>query len=105
MDNNSTRISEAIAYIQENVSSATLYEQLSEELIELAHACLKYARILRGESPSPVEKGEALKSISEEYTDVSLMMDITEVFILEDQYIYEKKLKRFYERLMEGDNQ
>lgn len=46
------------------------YEQLAEECNELAKAALKYARILRGENPTPVTRTEAMEAISEEWSDV-----------------------------------
>lgn len=51
-------------------SLAATYEQLAEECAELGKAALKYARILRGENPTPVTKADALESINEEWSDV-----------------------------------
>ena len=40
--------------ILEHVGEAAVLEQTAEECAELAHACLKMARKLRGENPTPV---------------------------------------------------
>ena len=42
---------------KEEIGTAATYEMLAEECSELAQACLKYARILRGEdiSTMPIE--------------------------------------------------
>lgn len=61
-----------IKQIRESVPEAALYEQLAEECTELAQACLKKARKLRGESYTPRTMEEIDASIEEEYTDVRL---------------------------------
>lgn len=61
------------------ITQASLYEQLAEECTELAHASLKAARILRGESPTPVRLADALKNVDSEFHDlitVSCIMDM-----------------------------
>jgi len=56
--------------IYESVKVAARYEQLAEECVELAHAALKTARIIRGENPTPRALPETLAKVKEEYTDV-----------------------------------
>ena len=53
---------------------ATL-EQTAEECAELAHACLKEARRLRGENPTPKTTPECWLAISEELTDVQICIE------------------------------
>ena len=48
------------AEIAKKLTKAAVLEQMSEEAAELAQAALKYARILRGENPTPVTEREAM---------------------------------------------
>ena len=75
-----------------------LYEQLAEEAVELAHAALKMARIMRDESPTPVTEEEARQKLVEEYTDVVLMADFSHVFT--DKSVYVSKLSRWTDRII-----
>lgn len=84
--------------IKEELSEAALYEQLAEECIELSHACLKKARKLRGENPTPLQEDEIDHNIVEEYTDVQLVSKLLGIGI--DQGLYCKKFDRWYDRLM-----
>lgn len=47
-------------------------ELLAEEAVELAHAALKLARVLRGENPTPVSYLDAAAQFAEELGDVRL---------------------------------
>ena len=59
--------------IYDVIGLAATLEQLAEECCEAAHASLKLARILRGDSPTPVTKKEAIEKLTEEMADVSLV--------------------------------
>nr|DAH43845.1 MAG TPA: hypothetical protein [Caudoviricetes sp.] len=72
---------------------------LAEECSELAQACLKYARILRGENPTPKTQTEVLNNIIEEYTDVRLVA--SDLGIIYDNNIVRHKLLRFEGRINE----
>ena len=61
-----------ILLIREIIGEAAVYEQLAEECSELAKEVLKMSRSLRDENPTPVTKEEALRNMSEEFTDVYL---------------------------------
>lgn len=78
---------------------ATL-EQTAEECAELAHACLKEARRLRGENPTPCTAEECKKSIEEEMADVALCLDLLDDsdYTL-DPIIAKAKLDRWHQRL------
>lgn len=52
--------------IAEKLPVPALLEQLAEEAAELAQAALKYARILRGENPTPVNVYKAHANLIEE---------------------------------------
>ena len=79
------------------LSEAALYEQLAEECVELAHACQKKARKLRGENPTPLEMSEIDDNISEEFTDVSLVSKILDINA--DVRTYWDKYDRWCRRL------
>lgn len=78
---------------KEEIGTAATYEMLAEECSELAQACLKYARILRGENPTPKTQVEVLNNIIEEYTDVRLVA--SDLGIIYDNNIVKHKLLRF----------
>lgn len=88
--------------IKESLSEAALCEQLAEECSELAHATLKFARILRGENPTPITKRKALGDIQEEIVDVLVCLDVLgfrdDVF---EEWAKNKKLERWVDRLEE----
>lgn len=84
-------------FVKEELSEASLYEQLAEECVELAHACLKKARLLRGENPTPLTINDIDGMILEEHTDVFLVSDLLRLGI--DIDIYKSKMQRWAERL------
>ena len=83
--------------IRDRLSEAALYEGLAEEATELAKEALKVARILRGESPTPVTLGEACSNVREEYTDVELYAAIVGLSVNFEQMM--RKSERWVERL------
>ncbi|MBO5629446.1 MAG: hypothetical protein J5965_10275 [Aeriscardovia sp.] len=83
--------------IKEQLSEAALYEQLAEECVELAQACQKKARKLRGENPTPMEMDEIDCNIEEEFTDVSLVSGLLDIHI--DLHMYWDKYDRWCRRL------
>lgn len=80
-----------------NINKAALLELLAEEASELTHAALKYARILRGENPTPVTEDQAYDNIIEEFTDV--MLCSKQLGIEADDDIMARKIKRWNDRL------
>lgn len=74
-----------------------LYEQLAEECVELAHASLKMARIIRGENPTPANMNDVLNNIAEELNDVQTVADVLGMDI--DYDAMQSKLERWYKRL------
>lgn len=56
-------------YIIDKIGKAAMYEQAAEEATEYAKACLKMARIIREENPTPVSYSEAQDNLVEEWTD------------------------------------
>ena len=60
--------------IIDRIGKPALLEQTAEECTELAHACLKEARRLRGENPTPCTEEERKAAIMEEIADVSICL-------------------------------
>ncbi len=84
----------------ENIGEAAMYEQLAEECVELAHACLKKARKLRGENPTPMEIEKIDENVIEEYTDVRLVSSLLAIDV--DLPLYREKFDRWWERLIDN---
>lgn len=59
----------------ESIGEPAMLEQLAEECAELAHACLKLARIERGDNPTPASEPEYAETIIEEMADVQICVD------------------------------
>ena len=76
---------------------AFVYEQLAEEATELAHAALKYARILRNENPTPILKADGYNHMVEEFTDVTLCAKLLQ--LQPDEDLMELKQRRWISRL------
>lgn len=70
---------DSLTYIISHSSEASLYEQLAEEAVELAHAAQKIARYLRGEQPLAddfdLEKTKTRSDISHANLTSSLMKE------------------------------
>ena len=83
--------------IVDKIGLAAMYEQLAEEATELAHAALKYARIIRGENPTPIPEKAAAFAVIEELSDVELVSGTMGVFA--DLTLMDEKRQRWCERL------
>lgn len=93
--------------IADNIGIPALLEQTAEECCELAQACLKMARKLRDENPTPKSIEDIRDNLVEEIADVELCMDelvaiygLVSVCEIED--IKEEKHKRWQKRLNIG---
>lgn len=84
--------------ILECIGPAAMLEQMAEEAAELSKACLKLARVIRGENPTPVTKNQAVDSVIEEYTDV--MQCALELDLVADKNQIREKKMRFFRRWM-----
>lgn len=89
-----------------DLSRPALLEQAAEECTELAKACLKLARIYRGENPTPVTEVKAIDNLEEETADVFLSMAaLNEVgYCVSYDDLYDRmvvKLNRWNKRLEE----
>ena len=85
--------------IIEYIGRPAMLEQTAEECAELAHACLKLARILRGENPTPADFETVTNNLTEEWTDLTICA--TELKLMADEDIIKRKLGRFNKRLEE----
>ena len=87
--------------IQMMVGEPALYEGMAEEAIELAHAALKTARILRGENPTPADEETTRRALIEECTDLMFYLNVLDVSL--DYKVYRIKKRRMEERIGEAD--
>lgn len=93
-------------YVTDYISKEALLEQTAEEAAELAQACLKMARKLRDENPTPKTMDEIIVDLNEEMADVMICMDaIVESGIISNESIdsvavekYERWTKRLQEK-------
>jgi len=94
--------------IIDSIGLPAVLEQLAEECSELAQASLKYARLLRGENPTPKTEEECRDALVEEMADVQLMIDLlTMSGIIGDAEVRTrmgKKMLRWLDR-MEAQNE
>ena len=89
--------------IVDRIGNPALLEQTAEECTELAHACLKEARRLRGENPTPKTTPECWLAISEELIDLQLCMELLEgAGYGADPAIADIKRQRMVQRLDEA---
>ena len=58
--------------LHEIIGTPAMLEQTAEECIEMAHACLKLARYMRGENKVYKTIEEMYSNLSEEIADVSI---------------------------------
>lgn len=86
--------------IRKEIGTAACLEQLAEEASEFAQAALKYARILRGENPTPVSLDEAAKKLIEEYTDLAVCTARVSDICYLDYRMYSDKYHRWQERII-----
>ena len=89
--------------IIDSIGLPAVLEQLAEECAELAQASLKYARLLRGDNPTPKTKEQCIDDLTEEIADVLLCINILYYSEIIDEYhivdIMNSKLARWKERL------
>lgn len=90
--------------ICDELSKPAILEQCAEECAELNQACLKMARKLRGENPTPKTIEKITDNLEEEIADVTLCMSVIvdsglvsmdriKSIIFEKQDRWEKRIK------------
>ena len=91
-----------IEYIREKLTTEELLAQLAEEATELAHAALKYRRVLDGTNPTPATAEDAMANLQEEIADVRLVLELLYLTGKPEQTaIMAHKLARWAGRLAE----
>lgn len=88
---------EDIEYIRKTLPRQVLFLQMAEEAAELSAACSKVARILDGQNPAGKTLPEAVLSVMEEFTDVTLAAEAVQVEAMGE--IRDRKLARWVDRL------
>ena len=63
-----------LSMLHEIIGTPAMLEQTAEECVEMAHACLKLARHMRGENKVHKTIDEMYSNLSEEIADVSICM-------------------------------
>lgn len=95
--------------LQEVIGTPAMLEQTAEECVELAHACMKLARYLRGENKVYKTKEEIYSNLSEEIADVYICIDeLLEAGVISQESIDSNimtKLERMRKRLEEDGNE
>ena len=90
--------------IVDHIGVPALLEQTAEDCCELAQACLKMARKLRDENPTPKSIEDIRDNLVEEMADVALCCNELIVDYREINDVFEYKKKRWYERLEQHVN-
>lgn len=90
-------------FIKREVPEAARYELLAEECVELAHACLKKARLLRDENPTPLSMNDVDCMVMEEYADVVVCSSMLGLNV--DVGDYWAKIDRWAERIFDANKQ
>ena len=90
--------------IVEHIGVPALLEQTAEECCELAQACLKMARKIRDENPTPKSIEDIRDGLVEEAADVELCLELLEfetklLSYIEVDRIMEEKKARWVNRL------
>lgn len=95
-------------HIVDYIGKAALLEQTAEEASELSQACLKMARKIRGENPTPKDTNDILENLNEEIADVSACCnELVDGGIASYDSIGGitiRKYKRWYERVKNEEN-
>ena len=89
--------------ILDHVGEPAVLEQTAEECAELAHACLKMSRNIRGENPTPAAEDVISEQIHEELADlmtcVDVLINIPWINTKKVQEIQIRKARRWGERI------
>lgn len=93
----------------EQIGLPAALEGCAEECVELAHVCLKMARNLRKENPTPIPLEEIRDNLAEEIADVIFMVDalVDNAVVNEEEIdkVYRYKESRCRERIKKKLNQ
>lgn len=79
------------------IGEPATWEHLASEAMELGHAALRIAQIMRGEDPTDVSFDHAMNDAIEEFTDLLNFTD--EVGLKPSPRIAREKMDRFWRRV------
>ena len=87
--------------LEDYIGKPALLEQTAEECVELAHACLKLARKMRGKNLTPKTEQECIDSLVEEMADVSICIEqiVFESNIISNEALESVEIQK-YERMV-----
>ena len=92
--------------IIDTIGEPALLEQTAEECTELAHACLKLARKLRAENPTPIKACDLYEAIMSEWADVDVCItELTRLPWWDDSFVSaveDFKINRWERRIDES---
>lgn len=97
-------------YILEHTGICSVFEQCAEECCELGQVCLKMARKIRNQNPTPKRMNEIEKDFKEEVADVlvclSVLIKSNNLTTFEElENIFDMKIKRWVERVRESETE
>lgn len=91
--------------ILESIGLPAVLEGTAEECSELTKACLKLARKLRGENPTPVSMEELVDNLMEEMADVKVCLKVLNENYQIDQELETTKTYRWLNRIRKARNE
>ena len=65
-----------LEYIASRTTEEAALRQIAEEAAELAQAALKLCRVIKKDSPTPINVEQAIKNLLEEIGDVQLTLNV-----------------------------
>ena len=96
------------AWIINSIGFPAYLEHIAEEVAELAQASLKYARVLRGENPTPTTIYDANEHFCEEMANVACLLNVLSSSSKDIQSTmeayYRTNKERWKKRLKEGES-
>ena len=85
----------------EKIGAAAMLEQTAEEMVEAAHACLKYARFIRKENPTAKDFPEIYSNFLEEIADVKISINELHIGNMIDDSRVDEWIKKKEHRISE----
>ena len=92
-------------YVGDHIPQTEMLALIAEEAAELAHAALKFRRVLDGTNPTPVTAADARDALAEEVADVLLLIspDGLKELSAEIREIQDRKLRRWADRIAQKE--
>lgn len=102
-----------LEYIASRTTEEAALRQIAEEAAELAQAALKLCRVIKKDSPTPINVEQAIKNLLEEIGDVQLTLNVwvgkyssfSKATVVENiEQVVSYKSKRWADRLKAEEN-